>query len=296
MQRLLFIINLFDLVFCGFPAGVDSSSESSGAGQLHGEENPSIPVVPKVPYANTPGSGSTHSGSSGGITSSELEENLGDALEKLSELLKEIVPDLIDAGSNTSNITTASLHQSSPTVGGTSQHASALTTSTPSPAKGCISAQSVYSDCSIAWISASDVVGKINNAAQKGDFVAAPLSDQASCLCYTSGANASTPLWAATRFDGFLAQCNDYLISASLPATTTVSDNTATITPSALQAPLSSAQSQCGKVGDVRAIATRTSTTVPMFSPVNAADRELRPVAKQPLALVILVMYTVCLM
>ena len=228
------------------------------------------------------GEGSSGSSSSnGGSTSVEKQDSLGHALEQLSELLKELIPDLVDSGSGSSSssiahISTKDSPSRTATARTTGDRSTITSAAAVADATGCLSAQSLYGYCSQIWVpvtSGEDVLSHIADIQDKGPFWDAAATDQASCLCYTSAStNASLPLFL-TSYDGWISQCDAYLQTGKLPATTTVSGASTPVAKTAVQAQISGALGQCAKVGDVRAAVTSpTAAAAPVPSPSAAMN------------------------
>lgn len=206
-------------------------------------------------------------------------DTLGDQLDKLAELIKKVVEAVSADGGSSSTASNAAFATDTSndfaTASGTASPTAQVTTSFTAPAlsdaSGCLSAQSVFSSCAAAWTSTSgDVLAGVNNQFTKGDFATAGLKDQASCLCYTSNT-----VWATTVFDGWISQCDAYLQTASLPATTTVSSDLAAVTASAAKANIDSNLNLCSRAGDVKN--TTPANTAPVLpSPINGAVRGKR--------------------
>ena len=69
-----------------------------------------------------------------------------------------------------------------------------------------------------------------------------------------------------------MSQCNENLQTASMPATTTITTDTAPVTASAVLGQVSNALGQCSKAGDVRTILS-TATTAPSPPPTSRAAK-----------------------
>ena len=250
--------------------GVPARAPSNG-GKSPGEHAENPPVIPH--YGTGTGSGTSNGGHP--WTQDELNERLGHVLEVLSEVIKELVPKLLDddkSASPTQRATPAGItrgvHSTSRPTRQISSSSISITGDASGDATGCLSAQSVYASATNAW---SDLDKGRNAmdmlASPRGQFDEAPAKTQASYLCYTSIENASSSSYLPTRYDGWVSQCNDYL-KTGLPSTTTVSNNlsTATLTATQVQSQLERAMNQCSGAGDVRAT-TSTPTTMPTVQP-----------------------------
>ncbi|KAL9631114.1 MAG: hypothetical protein Q9164_006064 [Protoblastenia rupestris] len=210
MQGLLSAICFLTLLLRVHAAGGGRPGGSGGRPESNKHLDPHIGPLGGTKPAK-PGSDSS--------TPARKQESLGHALEALGKIINELVDKTIipSSASVTGNAT------------------------------GCLSAQSLYSSCSHAWTSAyddnvhrirrdvEDVISNLNQqAGKKGDYANAGITKQASCLCYSSANNVSTPLLVGTRFDGWISQRNEYLQTASIPATTTITTDTAPVIASAV--------------------------------------------------------------
>ncbi|KAG8529151.1 uncharacterized protein KY384_005786 [Bacidia gigantensis] len=282
---LVCIVTLLSSTYAAFSggggrAGGGASNDDAGAGAREGENEGSNSGTSRTGEGDTAGTYGTAGGdgSSSGSTATHEQDPLGDALDALSDIIKELADKIGDAvggsGSSTSQVafSTQRSRNTQSAARRPSQTSSSLPASITGDATGCLSVQQVYSSCSQAFTSTTgDAIDQINNDIQKGDFADAGARSQASCLCYTSATNASTPLWVATQYDGWVSQCNKYLQTASIPASVTVTD-TATVSAAAVKSQLGAAVGLCSKAGDVRAPTTAPAVT-PISTPTGAASK-----------------------
>ncbi len=207
-------------------------------GQLHaiaqriphfGSESPSIPEeapVPKVPseagsgeHPISPIYGAPAPNEHIGADGSKASEpDIGDAIQSLLDAITSVVSEV--------------------------QGDSTITSAAPLPtaAYPCLDAESAYNDC----------------RSHSTGFVSAPMSAQASCLCYN---NASS--WSPDRFDGYLSGCDRFV---QAQATVSAAGN------------LSTGLGLCTSAGDVLASASASSaskasvassTSIPIRAPTT---------------------------
>lgn len=126
---------------------------------------------------------------------------------------------------------------------------SSTTVSAPLPtaARPCYSVSSIYDKCAL----------------QNSVFPNVIFPIQASCLCYTSGASDTFPIWVPSSYDGLISSCNDYAQTQTLASITAIGNS-------------SSQFNLCSSAGDVRATpalalpsSTTTSTATPASSPTT---------------------------
>lgn len=224
--------------------GISQSTHDGYIGDDGSDSNVGCTIYscPENGGTSHPDSSSPPGGNAGSSSSDDGSDNEG--LHKAAEVLEKI-NDVVDGVQSALSIAT-----STSTSGSTTR---IITSKAPFPtaAHPCLTAQSIYSSCQ-------------GRGDQSPNFTDRPVSQQASCLCYSqlvSNSGNATATWLPELFDGYVSSCDAFVASQ------TVVSVSANVTGAGASV---GATGICASVGDVRAsapVSASSTTTATSSSP-----------------------------